>query len=297
MAFNIHGQSSEPVDIVLSDGTVGSAPSSADVNRLRESLLVRGVSAGSCNWQGDTGLSLCGTINTEGGLYNNSPDPCGTVSTIPSGLFFHLEQKRNIRDNPSLLIEAMKEVFPLSLPAPPPAPVDLVATAGNAWVILSWTAASAATGYNVYRSLTAEAPGSKISSGAASTTYTDLSLVNGTTYFYFVTAVNAGGEGAASNKVTATPTVPPPPAPGGLTASGLKRRIVLGWKGSTGAASYKVKRGTTSGGPYTTITEGALATSYTDSSVERGLIYYYVVTAVNGSGESANSNQASAAPR
>jgi hypothetical protein len=61
------------------------------------------------------------------------------------------------------------------------------------------------------------------------------------------------------------------------------------------ATSYQVKRSTTSGGPYTTVGTSA-TTSYTDTSVTNGTIYYYVVAAVNTAGAGANSNQAFAEP-
>jgi hypothetical protein len=52
-----------------------------------------------------------------------------------------------------------------------------------------------------------------------------------------------------------------------------------------------------SGGPYgTLVASGISATSYTDTTVANGTTYYYVVTGANGSGESPNSNQASATP-
>jgi fibronectin type 3 domain-containing protein len=61
-------------------------------------------------------------------------------------------------------------------------------------------------------------------------------------------------------------------------------------------AGYNVYRGTQAGGPYSVITSGPDAsTSYTDNAVQAGQTYYYVVTAVDGSGnESVNSNQVQA---
>jgi hypothetical protein len=93
-------------------------------------------------------------------------------------------------------------------PTVPEAPV-LSATAGAALVSLSWTVpaegASAITGYNVYRG-TASGGEALLVSGVAGTTYADTTAVSGTTYYYQVTAVNAEGEGARSNEVSATPT-------------------------------------------------------------------------------------------
>ena len=66
----------------------------------------------------------------------------------------------------------------------------------------------------------------------------------------------------------------------------------LSWKASTGATSYHVKRATTSGGPYNTSSHRPAATNYVDTSVTNGTTYYYVVSAVNSAGESANSAQA-----
>ncbi|MDK8180756.1 fibronectin type III domain-containing protein [Paenibacillus sp. UMB4589-SE434] len=64
--------------------------------------------------------------------------------------------------------------------------------------------------------------------------------------------------------------------------------VNLDWK-STGAKSYNVKRATSSGGPYTIIASNVTTTTYTDKTVDNGTTYYYVVSAANEAGESANS--------
>jgi P pilus assembly chaperone PapD len=74
--------------------------------------------------------------------------------------------------------------------------------------------------------------------------------------------------------------------------------VALAWSASksTGVVGYNVYRGTASGGPYTKLTPSAVSeTRYTDTSVEAGRTYYYVVTSVDSDGlESSHSNQASA---
>jgi hypothetical protein len=74
--------------------------------------------------------------------------------------------------------------------------------------------------------------------------------------------------------------------------------VALTWSASksSGVVGYHVYRGTTSGGPYTKLTPAAISeTRYTDTSVEAGRTYYYVVTSVDSDGlESSHSNQASA---
>ena len=57
-----------------------------------------------------------------------------------------------------------------------------------------------------------------------------------------------------------------------------------------------MKRSTTNGGPYNTAVASPTVTNYTDTTVNNGTAYYYVVSAVNTAGQSANSAQASATP-
>ena len=177
---------------------------------------------------------------------------------------------------------------------PPSVPTGLTATAGNAQVTLAWTASSGATSYNVKRSTTSGGPYSQLGTAAVSS-YLDSTVTNGTPYYYVVAAVNANGASANSSEASATPALPIPPVPTGLTATAGNLQVSLSWTASSGATSYHVKRGTTSGGPYTQVA-APTATSYTDSGLTNGTIYYYVVTAVNASGESGNSTEASATP-
>jgi endoglucanase len=90
----------------------------------------------------------------------------------------------------------------------PPVPGGVQATAGNAQVMLAWTASAGATAYNVSRSVMNGGPWIPI---AAPTTnaFTDTGLTNGVPYYYVVAAINAAGASANSSQVTATPTAPP----------------------------------------------------------------------------------------
>ena len=70
--------------------------------------------------------------------------------------------------------------------------------------------------------------------------------------------------------------------------------VALNWtaSASSNVVGYNVYRGTASGGPYGELNSGIAATTDTDSTVQGGQTYYYVVTAIDSSGvESAYSNQ------
>jgi fibronectin type 3 domain-containing protein len=78
--------------------------------------------------------------------------------------------------------------------------------------------------------------------------------------------------------------------PGTLLPRVQGRQITLSWAGSAYAQSYNVKRATTSGGPYTTLgTVDGDSLFYVDPGLTAGTTYYYVVSANNPGGESANS--------
>ena len=178
---------------------------------------------------------------------------------------------------------------------PPPAPTGLNAVAGNGQVGLSWNAAPGATSYNVKRSTVSGGPYTLIA-GITTTSFTNTGLTNNTTFFYVVSALNANGESVNSAQVSATPRAPTiPPAPTGLSATAGNGQVSLTWNASSGATSYRVKRATTSGGPYTTIAT-VTGTSFTNTGLTNGTTYFFVVSALNSAGESGNSNQSSATP-
>lgn len=83
-----------------------------------------------------------------------------------------------------------------------------------------------------------------------------------------------------------------PAAPAGLNAAAVSgSRIDLSWNASATATSYNVKRSTNSNGPYSPIADPA-ETSFSDTGLSESTTYYYVVSAVNSAGESADSTHA-----
>lgn len=87
---------------------------------------------------------------------------------------------------------------------PPPAPMGLTSTPGNGLVELSWTASPGATNYIVKRSTVDGGSYVSIATNAAPS-YVDSSAVNGTIYYYVVSALGVYGESGNSTPVSAMP--------------------------------------------------------------------------------------------
>jgi PKD repeat protein len=93
-------------------------------------------------------------------------------------------------------------------------PSGVTATAGDGQVMIRWDEVTGATSYNLYWSTS---PGVSKQNGnrieGVTSPFTHSGLINGTTYFYVVTAVDKNGESAESNQVSAVPVrailVPP----------------------------------------------------------------------------------------
>lgn len=186
----------------------------------------------------------------------------------------------------------------------PSPPQNLQASAGIGHVDLAWSAPSSdggstITGYKIYRGTSSGSESLLVTLGNQ-LSYQDSAAINGQAYYYKVTAVNSAGESGFSNEATATPisSSTPPSPPVNLQAIPSSGKITLSWNapasdGGSPLTGYKIYRGTSSGGEHLLSTIG-LQTSYIDSAVLGGYLYYYQVTAISIIGESQFSNEASA---
>ncbi len=87
---------------------------------------------------------------------------------------------------------------------PTSTPLNLAAAAGDGQVSLSWASSAQADNYIVKRS-TVSGSGWVAIAAPTATTYVDNSIVDGTTYYYVISAVNRAGESLDSSQVSATP--------------------------------------------------------------------------------------------
>lgn len=75
-----------------------------------------------------------------------------------------------------------------------------------------------------------------------------------------------------------------PLAPTGVVVDEQASQNVIKWTKSLGASSYRVKRATSKSGPFTQIATGLTGTSYTDTAVNSGTVYFYSVSAHKSNG-------------
>jgi hypothetical protein len=88
-----------------------------------------------------------------------------------------------------------------------------------------------------------------------------------------------------------------PATPGGVTATAGDRRVSLSWSPVSGAASYRVKVGSSPSGPFSLLGEvDGSAQNFLHENLTNGTTYYYRVSAVNAGGESVDSSTVQAAP-
>lgn len=113
-------------------------------------------------------------------------------------------------------------------------------------------------------------------------------------------AVNSHQDGtlcqAWFDNVSWTPALTPPAAPSWVSATVGDGQTGLNWTPAANATGYNLKRATANGGPYAVIATNTSATTFTNTSLANGTVYYYVVAATNSAGESANSAQISVQP-
>ncbi len=184
----------------------------------------------------------------------------------------------------------------------PDAPQNVQAVGGNGNVSISWqvpadNGGAAITNYNISRS-TLSGNETVLAIIDNVTEYSDLFVVKGQIYFYVVRAINIAGEGPQSGEVNAT-TYTNPNAPLNFKVSGGIDNISLCWQaptinGGMAITAYKIYRGDVSNGETLLIILGNV-TNYLDTEIVRGQTYYYLVSAVNPTGEGPLSSENSSA--
>ncbi|HEV2437757.1 MAG TPA: polysaccharide lyase family protein [Verrucomicrobiae bacterium] len=120
----------------------------------------------------------------------------------------------------------------------PAAPASLTAFAGNTEIFLAWPASVGATGYVIQRGTSSGNETTTVASGIAGTNDTDTGLVNGTTYYYVVSATGTAANSGNSPEANATAGALTPPTIAKITVSGAN--FILSGTGGFPTSTYHV---------------------------------------------------------
>ena len=147
---------------------------------------------------------------------------------------------------------------------------------------VTWKEASGEVStYEIYRSTEEGSKGSKIAD-SNSVTFLDKSVVNGSTYYYIVSACNEHGCSDTEQSSMARATAPV--LDGGVNLGTTDTSITASWREATGEVSYyALYRSTASGTKGSQVYSGA-SRSYEDTDVAVGTTYYYTASACNDYG-------------
>ena len=178
--------------------TSGSTPSPIGTALTFTATVTGSVPTGSVTFF--AGSTTLGTSSL-----NGSSQASLTTTTLPIGSYqitarYNSDVNNQTSTSAALAIQITNAI--------PDTPTNLLATPRNQFFGLTWTVSARATSYQVKRSLTNGGPYTVIGNPTAAS-YDDLSVVNGTPYYYVVSAINDAGESADSNQVSGIPGLQP----------------------------------------------------------------------------------------
>jgi hypothetical protein len=170
----------------------------------------------SLNWDDNPEADLYGynvyRSTTQGSGYsliisNQTDNAAVDSSAVNATTYYYIVTAVDLNENESAASSEVSALpgVDLTLPA---APTGLTATPYSGSVILNWADNSEddLAGYSIFRSTTSGSYGAAMATDLSSSDYTDTNVVNGTTYYYVVTATDTNSnDSAQSSEVSATP--------------------------------------------------------------------------------------------
>jgi len=171
----------------------------------------------------------------------------------------------------------------------PTAPQNFTATAGNAEVSLSWTAPTNSGSSAIIEYQVSNDDGTSWVTASNNTAHTFTDLINGTSYTFWIRAVNAIGNGVEVFRI-ATPTLPTPNAPRNFSATAGNTWVSLSWTAPVdngGSAIIEYQVSSDDGTSWITASSN---TAHTFTDLTNGTSYTFRVRAVNIAGNGAEAS-------
>ena len=160
---------------------------------------------------------------------------------------------------------------------------------------ISWLGVTAATYYELYRNTANNSSSAAQVYVGGNTSITDTELESSTEYYYWVKACNSGGCSDFSVFASATTDEGAPSSPVDLSASASSSSAIsISWSSVASATYYELYRNTSSNSSSAALIHTNSSTSYTDSGLDSGTLYYYWLKACNSVGCSDLSESANA---
>jgi fibronectin type 3 domain-containing protein len=173
------------------------------------------------------------------------------------------------------------------------APSSVSATQGTLEdsVLLNWDAVEGARYYVIYKAIETPESFKAIASAVTGLSYSDTPVSSGRTFYYRVAAARGSIWGAPSAEVMGFALKGAPMSPESVSIPVNEiGQITLNWDGVINADSYNVYRCNVKYGTYAKINAADITeTSFTDTTVDPDVKYYYKVVPVNEYGEGAQS--------
>ncbi len=260
-------------------------------------------------WTGPISYKLTGPEIYNGNnvpqILTNKPTGIYTITYIsggPSNATLQSITPSNTQTltNGGIIIFTLNFISQTSITKPSPPRNLRVTSVGDKVVNLAWdppssNGGSEITNYKIYRGTCSGCETLYITISSSYTTFQNIgaNVVNGTTYYYYVTAINSVGESSPSNEVYATPqssaTKPSPPqnlnAEIVYDSSNRKAGVRISWNppsnnGGSNIIKYNIYRKEENGSYICIGPRDAQYTYFRDWDIKLGKKYYYKVTAI-----------------
>jgi hypothetical protein len=224
--INLTGTLTSPGMVIKSGGTfggIGTLSGNLTVEAAATLMLIPGAS-----------MSVAGAV-----LFGGAVTVVPSTADIAAGTYTLLTYNSSLSGTPTFTYAAPSGsgqtavsstatagVVIVTISEPSAAPTGLTARAGDGQVVLNWNALANATGYNVKRATTLGGSYSLLATNWPALSFTNTSLVNGTLYYFAVSAATPAGESADSLAVSARPVAAAAPT---MTMANTGGQVTLTW--------------------------------------------------------------------